>query len=96
MPKRITTTKRKMPKKVQETEPIWLRLAKLRYGHYPLTDEDIKRELEALNRFAGSIKTDPEILCAVAMDTDPSRLGLTMEDLEELKRRAEKDASRSS
>jgi hypothetical protein len=38
------------------------------------------------------VSTPPEIIYAVALDTDPTRLGLTMEDLEEMRRRFEKDA----
>mgnify|MGYP001626208762 CR=1 FL=1 len=81
---------------VTTSEPLALQIARYRYGHYPPTQEEIERELEALNRFAGAISTDPEILYAVAIDTDPSRLGLTMEDLEELRQKVEKHASRDS
>jgi hypothetical protein len=60
-----------------------MRIAKFRYGHYPPTEEEIQRQIEALNRFAGMVSTPPEIIYAVALDTDPTRLGLTMEDLED-------------
>lgn len=95
MPRRTAKLDKSQVTEVNIPEPI-RRLLEARGWHFPPTEEEIKRRSEALKRFAGSVKTDPEILYAVAMDTDPSRLGLTMEDLEELKRRAEKDASRSS
>ena len=76
-------------------EPIRLML-EARGWHFPPTKEEIRQKREALKRFAGSVKTDPETLYAVASETDPTRLGLTMEDLEELRRRVEKDACRGS
>lgn len=92
MPKE-ETTKKVSDEKVVTSEPLALQIARYRYGHYPPTQEEIERELEALRRFAGSIKTPPEVLYAVAMETDPTRLGLTLEDLEELRREVEKNAS---
>lgn len=94
MPKRTTKSKRLKVNEVSIPEPI-KRMIEARGWHFPPTEEEIKQRLEVLRRFAGASKTDPEILYAVAMDTDPSRLGLTVEDLEKLKRRAEKSASRN-
>jgi hypothetical protein len=93
MQKKATKTKTRKHEKSEATESRAMRIAKFRYGHYPPTEEEIQREIEALNRFAGMISTPPEIIYAVALDTDPTRLGLTMEDLEEMRRRFEKDAS---
>ncbi len=87
MPKRTTRFKRPKVNEVSIPEPI-KRMIEAQGWHLPPTEEEIKQRLEALRRFAGASKTDPETLYAVAMDTDPSRLGLTMEDLEELKRMA--------
>lgn len=76
-------------------EPVRL-ILRARGWHFPPTEEEVRQRLEALKRFAGSLKTDPEVLYAVAMETDPTRLGLTLEDLEELRRKVEKNASGDS
>lgn len=93
MPEKVIKPKSKKKRAVKTEIPEPLRIVlEARGWHYPPTDEEVKQRSEALKRFAGAISTEPEILYAVAMDTDPSRLGLKMEDLGEMKRRAEKDA----
>jgi len=68
--------------KVAIPERIRLML-EARGWHFPPTEEEKRRRAEAVNRFAGMVSTPPEIIYAIALDTDPTRLGLTMEDLED-------------
>ncbi|MCS3917611.1 hypothetical protein Q2T83_14050 [Fervidibacter sacchari] len=98
MPKKSTSkTTMAKGKKAQTIEvaiPERIRLMlEARGWHFPPTEEEKRRRAEAMNRFVGMVSTPPEIIYAVALETDPTRLGLTMEDLEEMRRRFEKDAS---
>ncbi|MFN4179404.1 MAG: hypothetical protein ACK4I8_03760 [Armatimonadota bacterium] len=89
MPKRTTKSKRLKVNEVSIPEPI-KRMIEARGWHFPPTQEEIRQRLEVLRRFAGALKTDPEIIYAVALETDPTRLGLTVEEVVEWMRKKRK------
>jgi hypothetical protein len=92
-PNKKTMARGKKARTAEVVIPERIRLMlEARGWHFPPTEEEKKRRAEAANRFVGMVSTPPEIIYAVALDTDPTRLGLTMEDLEEMRRRFEKDA----
>jgi len=93
-PSKTTVVRGEKAQTVKVAIPERIRLMlEARGWHFPPTEEEKKRRTEAMNRFTGMVSTPPEIIYAVALETDPTRLGLTMEDLEEMRRRFEKDAS---
>jgi hypothetical protein len=92
-PNKKTMVRGKKARTAEVVIPERIRLMlEARGWHFPPTEEEKRRRAEAASRFVGMVSTPPEIIYAVALDTDPTRLGLTMEDLEEMRRRFEKDA----
>jgi len=75
VPKRTTKAKTRKDEKAEVTESRAMRIAKFCYRHYPPTEEEIQREIEALNRFAGMVSTPPEIIYAVALKLTRPVLG---------------------